>query len=260
MNRRFWYCLSIGFFILCFFGGRGSSLVAWAYPNDKALRLSVGDAPRTVDPQKFKTSWNVPLLNALFDRLVVIDPVGHIQPSLATSWDVSEDGLVYTFKLREDLRFVNGSPLTAEDVVFSFKRMLKQANKLRQRHLLEGLLNAKEIILGHFKSGLFGVRALEDGRVEFRLEYPQPFFLELLSTPFGAVLSKASLLKSETKDTFATDNWKGIVTSGPYRFLSANKGEWKLTANPNFWGKRRSRLRPFPFCSTPLHRRPWRLF
>ena len=101
---------------------------AVAESGDKVLRILYKEDPETLDVQLTTDSYCIPL--NCFDRLVEIDSVdgeAQIVPGLAESWEISDDGLTYTFHLREGVTFQNGDPFTADDVVFTVNRMMDPA-------------------------------------------------------------------------------------------------------------------------------------
>ena len=79
--------------------------------------------PESVDPHKTSTVYEAHVLRDLFEGLVMQDAKANLIPGAAESWTVSDDGTVYTFKLRKDAVWSDGSPVTAEDFVYSFRRL-----------------------------------------------------------------------------------------------------------------------------------------
>jgi peptide/nickel transport system substrate-binding protein len=81
------------------------------------------EIPVQLDPAFASSDVEIAILNAVYDYLVDVDAANQIQPRLATNWEVSEDGLTYTFTLASGVTFHDGTPLTAEDVVWTFDRL-----------------------------------------------------------------------------------------------------------------------------------------
>jgi len=155
------------------------------------------------------------ILYALHDALVKPMPGNMLSPSLAESWTVSADQLVYEFKLREGLKFHNGDSFTAEDVKFSFYRA-KGSKALRDR--------VKEVV------------AVEPSRVRFVLQEPWPDFL----TFYGTILSGAGWIVPKTYVERVGDDGfkKAPVGLGPYKFVSYTPGiELVMEANEGYWRK-----------------------
>ena len=157
------------------------------------------------------------VLYALHDALVKPMPGNPMAPSLAESWSLSKDGLVYEFVLREGVKFHNGDPLTADDVKFSFERYRGAAARL-----LKDRVAAVEIVDPH--------------RVRFRLKEPWPDFM----TYYGSLTTGAGwIVPRKYLQQVGDDGFKKLpVGAGPYRFVSFTPGvELVLEANEQYWRK-----------------------
>jgi peptide/nickel transport system substrate-binding protein len=157
------------------------------------------------------------ILYALHDALVKPMPGNALAPSLAESWSVSKDGLVYEFVLRAGARFHNGEPVTADDVKFSFERYRGAAARL-------------------MKEKVAAVEVVDPSRVRFRFREPWPDFMTYygsLSTGAGWIVPR-KYLEKVGDDGFK----KAPVGAGPYRFVSFNPGvELVLEAHEPYWRK-----------------------
>ena len=153
---------------------------------------------------------------ALHDALVKPMPGQANAPSLAESWSVSKDGLVYEFVLRKGVRFHDGSPLTAEDVKFSFERYRGSASKT-------------------LKDRVAAVETPDPGRVRFRLKQPWPDFLTFYTGASGA----GWIVPKKYVEKVGDEGFKKApVGAGPYRFVSFTPGvELVLEANEQYWRK-----------------------
>jgi len=157
------------------------------------------------------------ILYALHDALVKPMPGNAMAPSLAESWSVSKDGLVYEFVLRQGLRFHNGDPVTADDVKFSFERYRGAANRF-------------------LKEKVPVVEVVDPRRVRFRLKEPWPDFM----TYYGSLTTGAGwIVPKKYLEKVGDDGFKRApVGAGPYRFVSFNPGiELVLEANEHYWRK-----------------------
>ena len=157
------------------------------------------------------------ILYALHDALVKPMPGNAMAPSLAESWSVSKDGLVYEFVLRQGLRFHNGDPVTADDVKFSFERYRGAANRF-------------------LKEKVPVVEVVDPRRVRFRLKEPWPDFM----TYYGSLTTGAGwIVPKKYLERVGDDGFKRApVGAGPYRFVSFNPGiELVLEANEHYWRK-----------------------
>ena len=157
------------------------------------------------------------LLYALHDALVKPMPGKSMAPSLAESWTVSADGLVYEFVLRKGVKFHNGEPVTAEDVKFSFERYRGTA-------------------AGSFKARIAAVEVVDAQRIRFRFKQPWPDFMTFYGTPAtgaGWVVPK-KYVEQVGDDGFK----KHPIGAGPYKFVSFMPGiELVLEANEQYWRK-----------------------
>jgi len=156
------------------------------------------------------------VMYALHDAMVKPMPGNPLAPSLAESWTVSPDGLVYEFVLRAGVRFQNGDPVTAEDVKFSFERYRGAASKA-------------------FKERVTAVETPSPTRVRFRMKEPWPDFLTFYSSATGA----GWIVPKKYIEKVGDDGFKKTpVGAGPYRFVSFTPGvELVLEAVDHYWRK-----------------------
>jgi len=175
----------------------------------------------TIAPSWFDPSTAPPqitpfgMLYAIHDALVRPYPGQKMGPSLAESWTESEDGLVYEFKLRPNLKFHNGDPLTTEDVAFSFERYRGAAAKTLHEHVTQ-------------------VEIVDPRIVRFHLSAPWPDFM----TFFGTTASAAGIVVPKKYLTAVGDDGfkKHPIGAGPYKFVSTKPGiEVVLEANTDYW-------------------------
>ncbi len=192
--------------------------------------------PTYFDPAETTIITSFMVLYALHDGVVKPMPGKPLAPSLAESWSVSADGLVYDFVLRRGAKFHNGDPVTADDVKFSFERY-------------------RGIFARNLKDRIAEVETPEAGRVRFRLKQPWPDFMTFygtLATGAGWVVPR-KYLEKVGEDGFR----KAPVGAGPYRFVSFTPGiELVLEAYEGYWRKspsvKRLVLRTIPDPATRL--------
>jgi peptide/nickel transport system substrate-binding protein len=208
-----------GIALVGLWAGTGKAQAAQATPQGQATwAIHFTIAPTYFEPAEHQ-GIITPMLfyYALHDALVKPMPGNVMAPSLAESWTESPDGLVYEFQLRQGVRFHNGDPLTAADVVFSFERYKgAAANELKTR--------------------VRAVEAVDPHRVRFHLHAPWPDFMATYATPAtGAawVVPKAYIEK------VGGDGFKQHpVGAGPYQFVSQDPGVGLiLEANERYWRK-----------------------
>ena len=201
-------------------------------PDTSNFLIAVDDKPDTVDFQC--TTINYTIATNVFNRLVETElqenGEAKIVPSLA-EWEESADGREYTFHLRKDVKFSNGSPLTSSDVLYSFTRLLTHPDSNNQ-DIVEPILGAKRLKAGE-ATELEGFKIIDDLNFTITLEQPFEAFLACLSTP------GASIMDEETTEKVGDDFGKkpeATIGTGPL-ILS----EWDpergmlLTANKDCW-------------------------
>jgi ABC-type transport system substrate-binding protein/class 3 adenylate cyclase len=151
---------------------------------EQTLRMASEGIARQPDPPRSYYLPDIRLQMALFDRLVERWPEATIVPSLAERWEISDDGLRYRFHLRDGLRWSDGVPLTAHDVVFGVRRNLdpdRPAMSVGIFYVLEG--GQDYLFRRHADPDRIGVHALDNRTVEFRLAAPAPYFLSVVNRP-----------------------------------------------------------------------------
>jgi oligopeptide transport system substrate-binding protein len=159
---------------------QGKAAVA---PDPTTLRRGNGPEPDTLDPQRARTDASFNILRDLFEGLTAIGPDGSAVPGAAESWTVSADGLEYTFRLREGLRWSNGDPLRASDFVAGMRRLVDPATASPYAQVFEPVVNAAAIVIGEQPPETLGVSAPDDRTVVIRLRNPAPYLLGLLAQP-----------------------------------------------------------------------------
>lgn len=168
--------------------------------------------PETLDQHKTSTVSEANVLRDMYEGLVVYDPKAEVVPGVAERWETSDDGLTYTFTLRADARWSNGDPVTAEDFVFSFRRIMDPQTGAKYANILYPIRNAEKVNKGEAKPEEMGVRAVDERTLEIVLENPTPYFIELLTHQTGLPVNKAAVEKSGT-DFVKPEN---IVTNGAF--------------------------------------------
>lgn len=202
-------------------------------PDTSRFLVSVEDEPDTVDFQC--TSIHYTIAQNVFNRLVEMendeDGNSRILPSLAESWEVSADGCCYTFHLRENVVFSNGSPLTASDVQYTFVRLLTHPDSCN-RDIVDSIIGAKALTEGRTDK-LDGLKILSDLDFSITLEYPFQAFLACLSMPGASILDEETTRKAG--DRFGTDPaW--TIGTGSFILWKWTPGEGLLlTANKDCW-------------------------
>ncbi len=203
------------------------------------FRRGIGAEPASLDPQKIEGTPGGYVARDLFEGLMTQDGDGNTINGTAESWSVSDDGLVYTFKLRDNANWSNGDPVTADDFVFAFQRAVDPATASKYSWYMQipGIVNADEVVAGTLPPSKLGVRAVDSKTFEVTLKQPVPFFPKLLAhyTTFPTprkVIEKYG------------DQWtrpENIVSNGAYKMTEWVVNE-RITAkrNPNYWNNEKT--------------------
>ena len=148
-------------------------------PPQTLRRSGIGD-PATLDPHLWVDGWEGNIVQDLFVGLTTLDAAVNVVPGAAESWTLSDDGRTYTFLLREGMTWSDGEPLTAEDFVFSFRRIMDPQTASPSAALLYDIKNGKAVNTGEAPVETLAVRALDPRRVEIELNEPTPYFPEII--------------------------------------------------------------------------------
>ena len=179
------------------------------------LTWSRGSVPENLDIAWTENNADVWVVVNVLEPLVRVDPTGtEIEPALAESWEVSEDGLVYTFKLRQGVKFHDGTDMTVEDVVFSLQR-------------------AKDTGLWNWSlSNVASIEALDESTVQITLAEESAEFLAGLALFSNAIFPQAAYEAAGTPEEF----FKKPIGTGPFMVEDWVVGEYMdLKANPDYW-------------------------
>jgi oligopeptide transport system substrate-binding protein len=177
------------------------------------INIDLGSDAATLDPQMSEDVQSVRVIYDLFEGLTSQDQHNHTSPGLAYKWEISADNKTYTFHLRPNLKFSDGSPLTAADVVFSYQRLADPKTASPYNFLVSNLENGQAIVDAKLPPAQLGIQAVDDHTVRIRLTNPDPSFLSIVAQPDLAVVSKANLSKFGS----AWTEPKNMVTSGAYK-------------------------------------------
>lgn len=187
------------------------------------LTVAIAQQVDSFNPFTAQLAVTTNILRHVYDRLVTVDPDrNEPAPSLAESWDSSEDGLTWTFNLRDDVHFTDGEPLTADDVVWTFTTIMEN--------------DAAAIASGNYVSGFEDVTAQDDHTVVIELDEPQAT-MTALNVPIVPRHVWEPILEEEGEafSDYAGDDFP-TVGSGPFVLTEHSRGEHiRLEANPDHW-------------------------
>ncbi len=177
------------------------------------LVAAIAGEPDQLDPNKTSAYFSFEVLENVYDTLVEPDANLEMRPALAESWDVTPDQLTWTFHLRPGVIFQDSSPLTADDVVFTYRRIIDQE-----------LANSDKL------SAVTDIRATNPSTVVLRLKQPTPNLLTNLGGFKGMAIVQRKNVESGQIATHP-------IGTGPFAFESQKSGDSiTLKANPNYWG------------------------
>ena len=199
---------------------------------ESVLNRAIGQEPESVDPHLARTSQAHTVQRDLFEGLVRYSPSGELVPGAAENWDVSPDGLTYTFTLRENGRWSNGDPVLAADFVASFRRLVDPATASFYAETLDVIKNTSAIVAGDLPPTELGVTATSERELVIELERVTPYFLTLLAHPAGFPINPESL--EQHGDQFARPG--KLVSNGAYTLKSWVLGSvMELERNEHYW-------------------------
>lgn len=159
----------------------------------------------SLDPQQATDGTSFEVIADYTDGLMQMDADGQAVPAIAESYDLSDDGLTYTFHLRSDAKWSNGTPVTAADFVFAWQRAVDPAVASEYAYMLSDIgqvKNAAEIIAGEKDKSELGVTAVDDVTLQVELNVPVSYFLSLMYFPTFYPVNEEFF--NSCGDTFAT--------------------------------------------------------
>jgi ABC-type transport system substrate-binding protein len=198
-------------------------------PETTLYRLGSDPSEDDIDPA-LMTGSAAGYPGLLFAGLVALKPDLSIAPDLALEWQVTEGGTVYTFTLRDDIRFASGDPITAQDVKDSWERAADpDIDSSTVMTYLGDILGVPEKHSGD-SDEISGVVVIDERTLEVTLDGPKPYFLAKLSYPTSFVVDVAQIEENE-------DWWQDPNASGPFQILNYEENDVLIfERNPNFYG------------------------
>ena len=203
----------------------------------QVLQLAAESEMDTMDTTISTTNFTP--MNNVFEGLVTYDLDGTLVPGNAESMpEVSEDGVTYTFTLRDEANWSNGTPVTADDFVFAWKRMVNPENGSGYAYLFSGIVkNAEAILNGEAEVDTLGVEAIDEKTLKVTLEKPVPYFLDVLTIPCYFPQNEAFV--TEQGENYGL-NAENAIYNGPFTLAdwdSASGDSWNYVKNEEYWDK-----------------------
>lgn len=190
--------------------------------DNQVFRRGNYDEPDTLDPQKALAVPEYNILGDLYEGLMTFDKDGKLALGQAKSYLISKDHKTYIFKLKDNLRWSNGDPLTAFDFEAGIKRTLDPKLGSQNIVLLNSIKNSEDILFGHKSIDQLGIKATDSHTLKIKLNKPIPYLLSLLTHNTFAPIYQPNLLKYNDKFTQP----KIYVTNGPFKL-----SEWVVNSH-----------------------------
>lgn len=199
---------------------------------EKVFRYSNTAEPTTLDPSKINSIPDNTIMHGCTESLVR-NTAGEISEGIAEEWEVSEDGLTYTFHLRDDAKWSDGEPITADDFVYSWQRLMDPETASIYAFIGECIKNGAAVEAGDVPVEELGVRAEDDQTLIVELENPTSYFLSMIGLQAQFAPLRQDVVEEHGADFAATadDN----VYSGPFAITSTDNKTVILEPNEYYW-------------------------
>ncbi|WAH36638.1 peptide ABC transporter substrate-binding protein [Alicyclobacillus dauci] len=197
----------------------------------QSISMDILTEPPTLDPAKSTDTTSGWVIDQLMEGLTYLGKDNTPQPGIAKSWDISKDGTVYTFHLR-DAKWTNGDPVTADDFVYAIKHALDPNTGAQFASYLYYIKGAQAYNTNKGSADAVGIKAVDAHTLQFTLEHPTPFFLSLTTFwPYFPVDQKVAK---------STPNWTAeastYVSDGPFKLSQwQHQHQLILEKNPDYW-------------------------
>jgi oligopeptide transport system substrate-binding protein len=198
----------------------------------KEFRFTLASDPPTLDPALMTDAQSSIASSGLYEGLVRMNPAGEPEPSIAESWDITDDGKTYTFHLRSDAKWSNGDPVTAHDFEYAWKRALAPETASEYAYFLYYLVNGEKYNSSTAEKPVdaneVGVKALDDTTLEVKLNANTPYFISIITHYTYLPVHKATV---EGNPAWAAEA-STIVSNGPFLLTDWAHGD-KLVFTKN---------------------------
>lgn len=203
------------------------------YASSQVLNLSY---PSSLDSIDISNMSGYGSTGNIFESLYRLGKNGSITPGLAKSTKVSKDGKTYTFTIR-NAKWSDGSKITAQDFVYSWKRTVTPATKSQYAYLFSGVKNADEIVAGKKSPSTLGVKAQGEHTFIVTLDKPITYFKKLMTYPLFGPISEKAVKKWGNK--YATKA-QYMLYSGPFKLTgwTGTNNSWQFVKNNQYWDKK----------------------
>jgi len=217
-----------------------SAAVLWQYsvqtvpegPAVSVLHRGLLTDPESVDPHKARSTQAGIVLRDIGEGLLSYSPTGELVPGAAEQWNISDDGLTYTFTIRDGARWSNGDLLTADQFVFSLRRLVDPDTAAFYSQMIGDVVNATAIVAGELPPEELGVEAPDERTLVIKLERPVPYLLSLLTFPSTFPVHPGSIATHGDGFTRAGN----LLSNGAYKLDAWEPGSvLALSRNEQYW-------------------------
>lgn len=200
----------------------------------QTLSIATNGELSTLDSALYNDVPTSDMIGQINEGLYRVTTGSEVEAGQAETIDISDDGLVYTFTLRDGLTWSNGDPVTAHDFVYTYQRLVDPNSGSVAAATVEVFKNAAAIRNGEMDLEELGVKALDDQTLEITLEYPAPYLPKLLTGSRFLPVNKNFVEEVGSNYGTSSDN---LVSNGPFTLENWNGTnlEWNLVKNPNYW-------------------------
>ena len=228
-----------------YIGCGDSSSNSGSSSSNQQLVFNLGEDPETMDPTLNNSSGAGTMILNAFEGLMVLDENDQPVEGTAESMEVSEDGLVYTFKIREDAKWSDGEAVTADNFKYSWLRALNKETAAEYAYQLFYIKNAEKFYNGEATAEEVGINVIDEKTLEVTLETPTAYFPQLLA--FTTYVPLREDIVSANPEGWAT-NPETYVSNGPFKLVQWDmKDQLVFEKNENYWDKDSVKLESLTF-------------
>ena len=201
-------------------------------PQVSTLHRGLSSDPESIDPHKARSTQAAEVLRDIGEGLVGYSATGTLVGAAAESWTISDDGLTYTFRIRDNARWSNGDPVTADDFVFSLRRLVDPATAAFYGQAVAAIVNADKILRGEAAPSELGVTATDRNTLVITLQQPTPYMLSLLTHPSTFPVHAGSLAEHGNEFTRP----ENLLSNGAYKLAAWEPSSvLHLARNSQYW-------------------------
>lgn len=198
------------------------------------LTVNLGYELQSIDPAINDETYGFIYINHAFEGLLTKDINGKIVGGSSDKWEISEDKLKYTFRIREDAKWSDGKKLTADDFVYSYRRVVDPKTASPIAYLMYYIKNAKDINIGKKQIDTLGVTAIDENTLTIELENPTLYFEDILASGGCYVPVREDIINKYGDDW--TWNSESYIGNGAYKMTERKPDELiAFELNTNYW-------------------------